>query len=324
MRRRIGKMSDEQVILNSIGQVGQLYLDRDNTLSNNNRVKQVMPQIIDRSQLEQLVQQGIEYRDETQATRFTGVYLVEGNYQDIIDMHTTEVAVPLNNGYSGVNLVFAGSNTPERIAPQRIRVYQEEILEEVLARKDLDIAHPYGINFERLLTENLTEQDIIDLEDLYDRAFVKYTVDLNQDTIRNMVNDTTTYVARDQENAKIVAASVAEIAPLNTGRGLFRFCEISEMATLPEYRSRGISTYLTAMMINEIRENVDFLHAQARAVHPAVNHVFRKLGFDAQGILPQHCIIAGRTKNGELVEEGLGDLRVYSMLPQHIGEGYEL
>lgn len=87
---------------------------------------------------------------------------------------------------------------------------------------------------------------------------------------------------------RLVAASSAE---LDTDWGC---AEMTDFATLPEYRKRGAALRLLTAMENAVREK-GFVSAYtiARAVSPAMNSVFARAGYAFGGTLPNNTNISG-------------------------------
>ena len=80
---------------------------------------------------------------------------------------------------------------------------------------------------------------------------------------------------------------------MKTTRGAFGICELSEMATKKEHRGKGLVTYATQLLMEEIKDDVDMIYAEARACHRAINQSFKNLGFQYGGRLEKHCTLSG-------------------------------
>jgi len=303
-------MEQEQEYVNpSVGRIGSIYFDE-----RNNRVKYFSTDIHTGAEsIDFLLNQAETLAEQNNATRINARFFSEGNYSGNYDANV-EARIPLNNGYTGIELLFIGINQPERTSTREINDAEDEIIRNAVSgtRKSRSLSSEYRI--ERLSLENLTENDISLMRDLYRESFVTYTTELNESSIRDMVENSIVYAVRN--NGTIVSTVVAEIANIPTANGNFRICELSEMATLREHRGQGLVTLATEALIEEIYPTVNLIYAEARACHQAINNSFRNMGFEYAGRLNKQCILSG---DHEVQEEGpyenlnvwylLGDLR---------------
>lgn len=73
-----------------------------------------------------------------------------------------------------------------------------------------------------------------------------------------------------------------------------RRCEMTDCATLPEFRGQGFTEKILHFLEQEVQKSGDFiLYSLARARSFGVNRVFFKLGYNYQGRLVNNCDIAG-------------------------------
>jgi len=78
-------------------------------------------------------------------------------------------------------------------------------------------------------------------------------------------------------------------------------CEMTDCATLEEYRGHSLSERLLWMLEQEIQKHGQFnLFTLARAQSYGMNRVFQKLGYSYQGRLINNCDIAGSFENMNL------------------------
>ena len=74
--------------------------------------------------------------------------------------------------------------------------------------------------------------------------------------------------------------------------------EMTDFATLPEYRGRGFASYLLQCMENEMqRRNVRVTYTIARAISYGINILFSKSGYSYAGTLPNNTNISGNIEN---------------------------
>ncbi|MDP3882188.1 MAG: GNAT family N-acetyltransferase [Nanoarchaeota archaeon] len=277
---------NEEYVNPSLGKIGEMYFDE-----RNNRIKFFSTTIHSSpDSVRSLIAQGKEMMDDKGATRLNARFFV----RDFTLEGNVEAAIPLNSSFRGTQLVFIGINRGKRIDSSEVLLAEEDLIREVL-REPLHNCHGLsaGYSFERLTPLNLRPYDIRDMSSLYSQAFTTYTASLDEASLLEMIRNSIVYCARDKDEGKIVSTSVAEIGKVPTSNGNFGICELSEMATLPEHRGRGISTSLTQALVHEISSKVDLIYAEARACSLSVNKVFHNLGFNFAGRLMKQCILSG-------------------------------
>lgn len=290
----------------SIGRIGTIYFDKQN-----NRIKFFSEGIHQQEEeIADLVEQGYKKMKEEGATRLNARFLSKGaNYKKNI-----EARIPLNNGFSGIELLFIGVNTPGRIdPPEIIRAEDEIIMNAQLHKRKNNHVLPEGYQIEKLTSQNLREQDINDLKEMYAEAFKTYTTLLDEKAIKGMIERSVVYVAR--YHGRIISSSVGEISKLNTPGRSFRICEMSEMSTKREHRGKGLIILESEQLIDDIRSRIDLIYAESRACHFPINRAFYDLGFSYAGRLNKQCILSG---DHEVSEKGpYENLNVWYTLPKH-------
>jgi len=286
-----------------LGLFGDPYFDE-----RNNRVKFFSTDIhTERRTIDSLLAQCVGLMRQENATRVNARFLSSGNYES----EDIEATIPLNNGFSGIEILFVGINDPERMSSAEVLEEEERILAEACPPERHIRKIPDEYKIEHLKT--LQDGDIDTLVELYSEAFTTYTSPLDHESIREMVENSEVYVARYKPTGRIVSVSVAEIAELKTPVGNIRVCELSEMATFREHRGKGLVTATTYALTRAIRNRVDMMFAEARACHMPVNRAFHNMEFRYAGRLNKQCILSG---DHEVIEEGpYENLNVWYMLP---------
>lgn len=302
----------EEYVNPSLGQIGKMYYD-----SNNNRIKYFSTEIHTSSEnIEHLVEEGIRMMDDNGATRLNARFFYSDNKPYTQNI---EAEIKLNNGYSDINLLFIGINESNRLDSVEILKLEDEIVNNVLSNKSSSrdrISDEYEI--QKLSISNLGDGDVDSLVSLYTEAFTTYTSVLDTQSVQEMVDNSVVYAVRDKNTGKIVSTSVAEIGTVPMQTGDFRICELSEMATKKEHRGQGLVTYATKALINDIRDSVDLIYAEARASHRAINQSFHNLGFNYGGRLNKQCILSG---DSDVAETGpYENLNVWYILPHDVEE----
>jgi hypothetical protein len=292
----------------SIGKVGEMYFDEGN-----NRIKFFSSELHDNSEtIEALVQQGIEMMDKQEATRLNARFFAKLGHKSKL----VEARIPLNNGHTGIELLFIGYNTEDRRSIQKVVIAEDDIVEKVKSREITpheQIQLDYSV--EKLTPQNTTQQDIKDMVALYEEAFTTYTTTLDYKAVEDMIANSVVYGVRDRNN-KVVSTVVGEVATIETTNDRIRVCELSEMATLREHRGHGLVTYATKMLIDDVRNDLDLIYTEARACHYAINRAFFNLDFEYAGRLNKQCILSG---DSEISESGpFENLNIWYVLPNEI------
>lgn len=296
---------DEEYVNPSLGQIGVMYYD-----STNNRIKFFSSDIHSSAQsIDSLIGQGIGMMQQNAATRLNARFFVRGNYRN----KNIEARIHLNNGFSGIDLVFIGVNAQERTDTTAVTSAEDELISNVLAGQPSRRSIPDMYQIQRLSTASLCEEDINSMVELYGEAFTTYTAVLDAGSVSAMVENSVVYAVRERQTGKIVSTAVAEIGVIQTPEREFRICELSEMATRREHRRQGLVTAATRTLIEEIRDSVDLIYAEARACHMPINQSFFNMGFSYAGRLSKQCVLSG---DHEVSESGpYENLHVWYILP---------
>lgn len=91
------------------------------------------------------------------------------------------------------------------------------------------------------------------------------------------------------KNNRIVALSASEMDLASQN------AEMTDFATLPEYRGNGFSTFLLQKMESEMKErDIKIAYTIARATSYSINVIFAKMGYNYSGTLLNNTNIAGK------------------------------
>ena len=94
------------------------------------------------------------------------------------------------------------------------------------------------------------------------------------------------------ENNKIISVSSAEIDAENKN------AEMTDFATLPEFRSQGIAQTLLQQMERDMKnKGILLAYTIARALSPGMNVTFAKQGYHFAGTLVNNTNIAGKIES---------------------------
>ncbi|MBN1385404.1 hypothetical protein JW968_00325 [Candidatus Woesearchaeota archaeon] len=289
----------------SLGQIGVMYHD-----SRNDRIKYFSTDIhTSPNSVDDLVDEGLRLASERGTTRLNARFLCteECSYDGPI-----EARIPLNNGFTGLELIYVGINSSERTTDPKTRADEDRLVAVILSSERSSRETTPGYSIHHLTAQNTTESDISDMVRLYAEAFTTYTTVLDAENVRRMIDNSVVYAVRNPAG-RIVSTVVAEIGEVPTERGIMRITELSEMATLRECRGSGLVTLATEQLVEDIRDRVDLIYAEARAPHAAINKSFHNMGFSYAGRLDKQCILSG---DREIAETGpYENLNVWYMLP---------
>ena len=271
----------------SLGKIGMMYYDQ-----RNNRIKFFSEALhYTKENIDSLVEQGISMMHTNRATRFTARFLASNSMDYNND--GIEAVIPLEGIFKDFSLIYLGINTPNRQDNDRTLAKESQMVNDLYLRQP-DGRYPSLEDYqaERLVVAD--DRNVNSLFELYKEAYATYTVELNHKNIADMINSSSPfYIARHSETQEIVSAAIAEISGIKTNLGSFRICELSEMATRREHRGRGLVTFITRILVNEIYKNLNLIYAEARSCHLPINRVFYNMDFHFGGRLNKQCILSG-------------------------------
>ncbi|WP_129598841.1 putative beta-lysine N-acetyltransferase [Methanohalophilus profundi] len=145
---------------------------------------------------------------------------------------------------------------------------------------------------EGFLVRMCTEADLPVMAEIYARFFPTYPFPIQDPAyLKETMEDNVVYFAVENEG-DIVALSSSEIDFEN------RNAEMTDFATLPQFRGMGLSTYLLSKMEKEMnKKGILTLYTIARAASYGMNTVFARLGYEFTGKLVQNTNISGNLEN---------------------------
>ena len=160
----------------------------------------------------------------------------------------------------------------------------EEILKNVQKNQDeapLSIPNPLEIR-------SLSESDLKTLADLYKKVFDSYPFPIfDPNYLRETMQSHVEYFGAF-ESGELVAVSSAEMD--KTAYSV----EMTDFATLPDFRGRGLATQLLLTMEEAMKERgMVTAYTIARAISGGMNMVFARSGYSYSGTLVNNTQIAG-------------------------------
>lgn len=133
-------------------------------------------------------------------------------------------------------------------------------------------------------------EDSAALAELYATVFDSYPYPIDDPAyLRETMESHVVYALVRDGAGKIVAAASAETVPGQHS------AEMTDFATLPEARCKGLAQHLLASLEGSMREaGIPNLYTIARALSTGMTRTFYNAGYDLTGTLVNNCHIAGR------------------------------
>ncbi|AGB41566.1 putative beta-lysine N-acetyltransferase [Halobacteroides halobius DSM 5150] len=132
------------------------------------------------------------------------------------------------------------------------------------------------------------QEDVSQLAKLYDKVFNSYPYPIdNPSYLQKMIESDVIY-GLIYDDDQLVAAASAETVPA------YKNAEMTDFATLSEYRGQGLAAYLLRRLEAELKKR-DYrsLYTIARAKVMGINKIFSQAGYEYTGTLVKNCEIAG-------------------------------
>lgn len=142
-------------------------------------------------------------------------------------------------------------------------------------------AHQYSLSFAK-------PSDVNEMSSVYQRVFDSYPfpIDDPEYLLKTMKTHIQYYWVK--KVSSIIALASAEMDLDNKN------VEMTDFATLPEYRKKGLARWLLSRMEVEMRiKNMHVAYTIARALSPGINITFAKKGYTYAGTLVHNTKIAG-------------------------------
>lgn len=130
--------------------------------------------------------------------------------------------------------------------------------------------------------------DILEITELYKQVFASYPFPIQDPNYiaKTMENNVTYFGVWHGQTLAALASAEMDLHARNA--------EMTDFATLPEYRGKGLSTFLLHSMENYIRKiGLQTAYTIARSVSYGMNITFAKLGYTFSGTLLNNTNISG-------------------------------
>ncbi len=147
-----------------------------------------------------------------------------------------------------------------------------------------------------------SQRDVVQMAEVYKKVFPSYPFPIYDPAyLLEAMSNHVDYFCIEVEG-EIVALSSAEMDPKSSN------VEMTDFATLPEWRGNGLAAHLLCEMGNRVKaRGVKTAYTIARAASPGMNITFSKLGYSFCGRLPNNTNIAGSIESMNVWHKSLSD-----------------
>ena len=191
--------------------------------------------------------------------------------------------------YSGENAYSIGKfYTRERRYSDAIEE-ENQIINKII-HQDLSLVEDKSRLGDNLQIKDATIENIEQLAELYSEVFKTYPTPLNNaNYIATLMKHHNVIFKVVLDGDKIVSAASADMEPAHKN------AELTDCATLPQYRGMGFMSILIDELEKEIKNTYGIICAYtlARAKSFGMNNVFYRLGYRYNGRLINNCNIMG-------------------------------
>lgn len=138
-------------------------------------------------------------------------------------------------------------------------------------------------------------EDVPDLADLYAEVFETYPTPITDPRYINKIMQAHTHFKIVLHAGKIVSAASLDVNPAT------KSAELTDCATLPQYRGLGLMGYLVARLEKKAKHlGLITLYTIARARSTGINAVFFRHGYTYYGRFVNNCEICGKFEDMNL------------------------
>jgi putative beta-lysine N-acetyltransferase len=204
------------------------------------------------------------------------------------DGYTIEAHIPdFFNGNEDSYFISKYLSGPRRY------VYSEDQLDQiVIDAKSKYLGKPPDAIPDGYRLKMLEKSDVSQIAEVYKQVFQTYPFPIHDpEYLKKTMDENVIYFAILKED-ELVALSSAEIDIDSKN------VEMTDFATLPEYRGKGFATYLLKKMETEVRGmGIKLAYTIARASSRGVNIAFGKMGYEYGGMLANNTNISGNLES---------------------------
>jgi ribosomal protein S18 acetylase RimI-like enzyme len=276
----------------NVGSVGVPEIGYD---PSNERVRGWITYEYGTSEFDRQLRESEEMMRDYGATRLT-LRAVVPNNAEFYSPFIQEASIPLRNSFEDKNIVYIG-HVENRRNPDDVMEYEQHSLGRILnisPRTDA-LQREMLLGYEISIL-NPQCQDAEEIAELLETAYTRngrliMWYDPTHENVFDVLQNSLTAVARCNDD--IISVAVGEIGdPIETAYGQLRICEISDCATHPDYRGRGLSEACNEMLLAELN-GMDVVYWETRAPWSPINRVVARCGGEYFGTLPLAVRIGG-------------------------------
>ncbi len=172
---------------------------------------------------------------------------------------------------------------------------QQQIIDhnlELARQKHSDEAKNVAFSSDHFEVRPLRDEDMEELSGVYTSVFKTYPFPIHDvDYLRETMQDHIVYFGAFKDG-KLAAASSCELDEAGSN------VEMTDFATLPEYRGHGLATKLLHKMEKAMQERgIKTAYTIARALSAGMNITFAKMGYQFGGTLVNNTNISGKIES---------------------------
>lgn len=162
---------------------------------------------------------------------------------------------------------------------------EDQILQDVLQMAVRKERPPLPKGF---ILRKAVENDLPSLASLYGQVFVSYPSPVHQvEYLQKMQQEGHLYYVIEHQG-RIVSGAAAEVNRTDYN------AEMTDCATYPEYRGKGLVRFLLSALEEELRQQQIYCcYSLARSLSFGMNAVLQQLGYSYSGRLTRNCKIVG-------------------------------
>lgn len=170
---------------------------------------------------------------------------------------------------------------------REVPMYEEE--ENQIIKKCMKKKPGYKPRIKEFTVRYCNEEDIPQMINLFKTVFETYPTRIfDANYLKKQMEETMLYIAA-VEDGKIISVAAADMDNKNLN------AEITDCATYPGHRGRGLLSVLIHSLEHALqKKGFMTVYSLSRAISTGVNMVFRKLGYEYNGRLINHCDICGK------------------------------
>jgi len=301
------KLQGSDIPTSFVSSIGEIVWPPKET--NNRRLKGIFPNPINNKDSLNSLLSELENLPFFNSSRITTRALISKELLISFDKQSPlcylfETIIPLDGETSqDYCLVYLGRNSPQRESPQAIVKQQYQRAVSIFSENHQERNHDLS-NFEILVIDEKMRQDP-EIQQMYYRLYSNFG--WNEEEVVALINNPNNLLvaAKDVRNGRIVSSGLVEFADINFyGLPPLKLAEITEAATLKEYRGKGLYQRVSDEILTTL------------ANQPNPPHLtFGESNLDAPGVLK----VAARQGRIPAFKSALSfNLPHAWMLPQHV------